>query len=106
MITGLKHTEVRKASGPGYLYVITNPAWPSYCKVGRSFDPEERVRGFQTASPKRDYVLHYKRHFPDVLSADRDLKEITKGFNIQRTGEWVMIHPDDAVELIRSLEIE
>jgi len=39
----------------GYVYVITNPAWPDWVKIGMAIDAEDRLNGYQTSSPMRDY---------------------------------------------------
>ena len=90
--------EYRKSKGSGWLYAIINPAWHGYVKFGRTFDLKERLRAYQISSPKRDYVLHYSKHFPDVLAAERRLHTQTAGF--PGMGEWCLIHPDDAKRII------
>jgi hypothetical protein len=94
-------SEKRKTTGEGCLYVITNPAWPGYCKIGRSTGVTERLRTYQTASPKRDFQLRYTRSFGDILAAERALKKLLPGFRAR--GEWLLIHPDDAATLIDGL---
>ena len=98
----MKPTRQRRSRGTGAIYVITNPAWPGYSKVGRSFHPEERLRGYNIGSPKRDYEMQYLRVFKDVLWAERELKVRLKGFHVW--GEWYILHPDHAATFIKELE--
>lgn len=91
----------RRSQGAGWIYAITNPAWAGYVKLGRTFDVAERLRGYQTSSPHRDYHLHFAREFPDVLAAERHLKILLPGFRAQ--GEWHLMHPDDARFFIERL---
>lgn len=96
--TGKKPTEHRRNHGGGFLYVIINPAWPGYCKIGRTTNVLSRHRTYQTASPLRDYQLHYARWFPDVVEAERILKRLYPGH--REHGEWHLIHAEDAANLI------
>lgn len=92
---------MRHSRGAGFLYVVVNKAWPGYCKLGRTFDLEKRLRAYQTASPKRDFAFSYHRHFQDVLAAERALKAWLPGLKAQ--GEWYCIHPDDAQAFIEKI---
>ncbi|RUT86786.1 GIY-YIG nuclease family protein [Mesorhizobium sp. M7A.T.Ca.US.000.02.1.1] len=98
--TGKKRTETRRNKGAGYVYVITNPAWPGYCKVGRTTGLAERLRTYQTASPLRDFRLHYHRWFADACLAERTLRRTFSAASGGAKGEWYRIHPDDAASLI------
>lgn len=93
--------EARRNHGGGHLYVIVNPAWPDFCKIGRSTDAVTRLRTYQTASPHRDYQLHHFRWFPDVCLAERTLKNTYQG--VEKNGEWHRLHPEDAANLIDTI---
>lgn len=41
----------------GFVYLITNPAWPNMMKIGSSIDVKNRLNTYQTYSPNRDYEL-------------------------------------------------
>lgn len=41
----------------GYVYAISNPAWPGYLKIGCAIDVNDRLNTYQTSSPFRDYKL-------------------------------------------------
>ena len=51
--------EKYESSVEGQVYVITNPNFPDWVKVGMAIDAEDRLNGYQTSSPFRDYVLQY-----------------------------------------------
>lgn len=96
--TGKTRTERRRNHGGGFLYVITNPAWKGWSKIGRTTNAVSRHRTYQTASPFRDYRLFYSRWFPDVCRAERTLKVLYPGH--RENGEWHLLHPEDAANLI------
>ena len=37
------------------VYIITNDAWPDWVKVGKAVSADDRLNGYQTSSPFRDY---------------------------------------------------
>lgn len=41
----------------GFVYLITNPAWPNHMKIGSAIDVKRRFNSYQTYSPMRDYEL-------------------------------------------------
>ena len=54
----------------GYVYIIANPSFDGWLKVGMAIDAEDRCNGYQTSSPHRDYKLLYARKFNDRRTAD------------------------------------
>ena len=48
-----------KTSPEGQVYIITNPAWEGWVKVGMAVDAMDRIKNYQTSSPFRDYSLLY-----------------------------------------------
>ena len=46
-----------KDSPQGQVYIITNPAWEGWVKVGMAVDAKDRAGNYQTSSPYRDYEL-------------------------------------------------
>lgn len=86
--TGPKPTE-------GWVYIIHNPAWPGFVKIGSARDISERLRHYQTGSPFRDYTVVGAAPFADRMAAERSLHETMRGHRVGST-EWHQIHPEDA----------
>lgn len=84
----------------GYVYVITNEAWPEWVKIGMALDAEDRLNGYQTSSPMRDYKLMYS-----VLTKDRRKAESLAHKAAQkiaeRRGEWFKMSVGQAKECIQ-----
>ena len=77
----------------GYIYLISNPAFPQYLKVGITEDISARLSQYQTADPKRSYKIEYYIKHSKYKIAERKIKEMMKYFatdTIQR-GEWFKI---------------
>lgn len=90
-----------KTDRRGFVYVITNPAWPDAVKIGRAFDPESRLNGYQTSSPARDFELAHAVYFADCHLAER---EIHLRLGIARlNGEWFHLSVAAAAYAINQL---
>ena len=87
----------------GYVYIINNPCWDGWIKVGMAIDAEDRCKQYQTSSPFRDYKLCYLKHFEDRKSAEqsahKELKKITDTYN----GEWFQTSVKEAKKTIEAL---
>jgi len=90
--------EYRRNHGGGYLYVVTNPAWPDFIKIGRTININTRLRSYNTGSPFKDYELFYYRFFTDVCAAEQAIRHFYGGHKFR--GEWYQMHPEDAANLI------
>lgn len=82
----------------GFVYIITNPAWPAHCKIGRAFDPESRLNGYQTGAPQRDYRLHYAVYFDDCHEAEELIHNTLADY--RANGEWFRILPSVAEHVL------
>ena len=74
----------------GYLYIISNPSFPGFLKIGVTENIEARLRTYQTSDPKRAYKVEFYIQHPDCYEAEKRIKEMMKYFStdtIQR-GEW------------------
>jgi hypothetical protein len=72
----------------GYLYIITNKAFPGWVKVGTTTDLTKRLHTYMTGDPNRGYVIVYSLHHPKYKEAEKQIKETMKAFAKQIKGEW------------------
>lgn len=70
----------------GYVYVISNPSWEGWFKVGMAVDAYDRCSQYQTSSPFRDYEVEYCKHFEDRRKAEGVAHKLLK--NVEHKGEW------------------
>lgn len=77
----------------GQVYIIVNPAFPSWCKIGMAVDAEDRLKQFQTSSPYRDYKLIATYDTSDRRKAEKFAHDLLAKSH-ERRGEWFCIqHP-------------
>ncbi len=89
----------------GYVYAIRNAAWPEWIKIGKAIDAEDRLNGYQTSSPMRDYELIHAVYFDDRNKAERDAHKVAERKG-DRQGEWFKITEEQALEVLRELTLD
>ena len=91
-----------ESSVEGQVYVIVNPNFPEWVKVGMAIDSEDRLNNYQTSSPFRDYVLNYKWNVSDRRAAESESHtELHKLY--ERRSEWFKCTPEQAQEVVSGL---
>ena len=90
----------------GYVYAIVNAAWPEWVKIGKALDAEDRLSGYQTSSPMRDYKLVYSVHFEDRSVAERKAHTLAAlktahPWNKHDNGEWFKLTEIEAIEILK-----
>lgn len=86
----------------GYLYIVTNEAFPGFVKVGCTEDLDARLRSYQTSDPKRGYKMVFNIPHPDCFSAEKRIKETMKMFAKSIKNEWFEV--DLQIAIIRLQE--
>ena len=89
-------------SREGQVYIITNPNFPEWVKVGMAVDSEDRLNGYQTSSPFRDYALFTCWSVTDRRSAESEAHSLLDKM-YERRGEWFNCTPDQAQSAIADL---
>ena len=89
----------------GYVYIIGNPAWEGWYKVGMAVDAEDRLNTYQTSSPFRDYKLLFYKQFSDRNIAERVAHKKLNKLGIERTCEWFKVDLQDAINVIEDIRI-
>jgi len=89
-------------SREGQVYIITNPNFPDWVKVGMAVDSEDRLNGYQTSSPFRDYALFTCWSVTDRRSAESEAHALLEK-SFDRKGEWFNCTPEQAQSALADL---
>jgi hypothetical protein len=90
-------------SNEGYIYVITNPAWKGYYKIGQTVSLSKRMGTYQTSSPLRDFSYLSTVLVKDMNKAEKELLEELKRY-YEVKGEWVVASkPEHILHLLEGL---
>ena len=87
-------------SKEGQVYIITNSAWPEWVKIGMAIDAEDRLNGYQTSSPMRDYKLMYSVATQDRRTTEAAAHKAAEKI-AERRGEWFKMSVGQAKECIQ-----
>jgi len=89
----------------GEVYIIVNPAWKGWIKIGMAIEAEDRLRGYQTSSPLRDFKLKFKKYFDNRRKAEQQAHTLCAKKATKRKGEWFKIDLKIAKDIINNMEI-
>lgn len=87
----------------GFIYIITNPKFEGYCKIGISENLTNRLRTYQTSDPHRKYKIEHYIFHPKYKIAEVKIKEMMKHFSTDtiQKGEWFRISVPMAVSRLQ-----
>jgi hypothetical protein len=103
-----KHMDKKYGAGEwlskvkGEIYIISNPAWKGWIKIGTTLDATNRLSQFQAACPLKDFKLVKFITVQNKLKAERKVLEFMKFFAEDNNGEWIKIHTDKAIEILNT----
>ena len=83
----------------GEVYIIINTAWPDWVKVGKAVSSSDRLNGYQTSSPFRDYEIVATLATDNRHTKEREMHKIFEHFSEERKGEWFKIDRITAIKL-------
>jgi hypothetical protein len=87
----------------GYVYAITNRAWPNWVKIGMAIDAEDRLSGYQTSSPYRDYVLEHTVASNDRRKSEKEAHTRALPLATDSKGEWFKLSVEQAITILDNL---
>ena len=88
----------------GYVYAITNKAWPGWVKIGMAVDVEERLNSFQTSSPHRDFILEHYVASSDRRKSEKEAHTRALPLATDSKGEWFKLSIEQAITILDNLD--
>jgi predicted GIY-YIG superfamily endonuclease len=82
----------KQRSKEGFVYIISNKAFPDFYKIGVTNDIKSRLRTYQTSAPYRDFKIEYYIKHPDCYKAEQDIKEMMQHFALEIKNEWFRVN--------------
>lgn len=83
----------------GEVYVIINPAWPEWVKVGMASITSDRCNGYQTCSPYRDYEVIATVGTDNRHELEKEMHRVFEHFSEDRLNEWFKIDRLTAIKI-------
>lgn len=75
----------------GYLYIIINPIYKGWVKIGTTGNLKQRLHTYQTGDPFRKYTIIFSLYHPKFREAEKILKTTMKPFSTEIKGEWYKV---------------
>jgi len=97
-------TSFTKSNSPeGWLYVIINPSWSNWVKIGVTRDLTGRRSTYNTGSPtpETQYKIVHCHFHEDARGVEARLHDALRGDSRRGLGEWYDMSVDDAKEIIQ-----
>ena len=95
-------TEEWLSKAKGEIYIISNPAWRGWIKVGKSINADKRLSQFQACCPLKDFEIVKIITVKNQIKAERKILEFMKFFAEDNNGEWIKINTDKAKEILKT----
>ena len=92
-------------STEGEVYVLKNPAWDNWYKIGKAIESKDRCNGYQTGSPHRDYELVTYKKFKHRGVAEKMAHSLAEGLSRKRLNEWFYIENLDKEDFDKMLNL-
>jgi len=86
----------------GEIYIISNPAWKGWIKVGKSINADKRLSQFQAGCPLKDFKIVKIITVKNQIKAEKKVLEFMKFFAEDNNGEWIKINTDKAIEILNT----
>lgn len=75
----------------GFLYLVTHEVWPGWVKIGKTINPTDRLRRYQTSDPTRSFQMAHVEPAKDHHYAEYVLKQRLIQAGWERTSEWFFV---------------
>ena len=72
----------------GYIYIISNPNFSNYYKLGITDNIKSRLQTYQTSCPSRNYKIEHYIFHSDCCRAEKQIHQKLKYFATERKNEW------------------
>ena len=89
----------------GYVYIVSNPAWDGWFKVGKAVDADDRCKSYNTSSPLRDFKVEYKIYVEDRNKSEKVAHTKALKQAEEYTGEWFRISLNSLKDILNSLAV-
>lgn len=86
-----------KHKKPRFIYVLSNPTFPGWYKVGLSLDVETRVKNANTWNPTNRFKVEYKKLHPYAVFVETI---VHREFKTLEGREWIKAPLEDIIEVI------
>lgn len=87
----------------GFVYAITNPAFPNVVSIGCALDYERRVNSYQRYDPNQCFEIRHTKYFEDREAMESKVHTMLDDKMVLPKSEWFRVTLEDAKNVIDNL---
>jgi hypothetical protein len=88
----------------GCIYLMVNPAWPEFVKVGQTTrDPQQRAKELSATGVPYPYMVIHVEDVENCELAEREMHERLNEFRVVGNREFFRISVAEAIDILRSV---
>jgi hypothetical protein len=88
----------------GFIYIMSNPAYPDSLKIGQTGrDPEERRKDLGSTGVLEDFVLEYRALTEDYESLEKEIHKSLADSRVRADREFFKVSVPEAINTIREI---
>ena len=84
----------------GYVYILVNPHFENWVKIGMAEDVDKRLSQFNTAYPERDGQMVYNVKVSNMRKAEKKAHTIAKKLAKRTEKEWFTLTVGQAIDIL------
>jgi len=85
----------------GFVYIIQNPSWPGWFKIGQTLNVDDRLRVYQTSSPLNDFSVLLSWWTSNRRLVEKELIDKFETLGYEVRSEWIKIDKKTLFEILR-----
>jgi hypothetical protein len=89
----------------GYIYILVNPNFDNWVKIGMAEDVTKRLAQFNTAYPERDGQMIHNVKVYNMRKAEKIAHKIAKKIANRTENEWFKISIEQAKDILNKLSV-
>ncbi len=91
----------KRQRGPGYVYILTNPAMPGLIKIGKTrLNPSDRAAQLHTTGVPKGFQVEYACHTPDPEAVEQAMHVAFGPRRVNDRREFLEIEPAQAIAVL------
>lgn len=84
----------------GQIYMMANPVYPDWYKIGKASDGQSRVNSYNTGDPHRKYkMIACSGVVKNAFDREQNMHMVAEGVCIERKNEWFRLTAQDAADV-------
>lgn len=95
----MKKEKGRAKGAGGFVYVIENPAWAGFVKIGKADAVDRRLSVYQTGDPLRQYRVVFAKATSNPGADEARVHKVLAEFRVDGT-EWFKVTGATATEVV------